>query len=216
VEMEARLFIISFLALVISSRVHKFEADAMIILIGVPGSGKSHFAQALIDSDTNNRYVRINQDQLKTRKKCETRCKQALSSGKIPIIDRCNFDGQQRYHFVDIAKQFEARTKQPVPIRIVEFHVPVDECIRRCKERPAHETVNEENAAPVVRRMQSQLAFPSSQYASHSQGKVAVAVAGGKRDRDGAFFSSPYESIVKIHNFSESDAEVQGILQRMS
>ena len=40
----------------------------LIILVGIPGCGKSFFAEQLVSSDP--RYVRINQDQLKTRKKC--------------------------------------------------------------------------------------------------------------------------------------------------
>ena len=171
-------------------------ANGMIILVGLPGSGKSHFAQALVDYDPSNRFVRINQDQLKTRKKCEKRCKQALSNGKIPIIDRCNFDDQQRGYFVGIAMEYESRTHIRIPIHCVEFHCNVQDCIHRCKKRNSHETITQENAAGVVYRMASQIIFPSSQLSSQQSVR-----------------ESPYERIIQIHNFEEAAHQVTTFLE---
>merc|ERR1740139_527170 len=74
----------------------------MLLLVGLPGSGKSTFAEKL-QSAKPERYFRVNQDALKTRKKCESACRRALQEGKVPIIDQCNFDAQQRQYFLDIA-----------------------------------------------------------------------------------------------------------------
>lgn len=75
----------------------------LVLLVGLPGSGKSTFAQSLVASMPN-KFSRINQDELKTRPKCERKLKQVLSvsssssaqSRLCPIIDRCNFDAHQR------------------------------------------------------------------------------------------------------------------------
>ena len=85
---------------------------SIMMLCGIPGSGKSKFAEMLISVNPL-KFERISQDVLGTRNKCERACKAALRNGKIAIIDRCNFNAQQRLHFTSIA---------------VEFNVPVD-CI---------------------------------------------------------------------------------------
>ena len=77
----------------------------ILVLVGLPGSGKSYFASKL-EKESFSQYVRVNQDSLGTRKKCETACRQALSKGKSVIIDRCNFDKQQREHWLKFGVQF--------------------------------------------------------------------------------------------------------------
>ena len=118
----------------------------MIVLVGVPGSGKSTFAEMLVNGNPS-KYVRICQDKLKTRKKCEKLCKRSLEKGQIPIIDRCNFDPSQRLHFLSIAKEFG------VPVDCIEFSYSMQVCLTRCRERVGHETITKANAPMVLRRI---------------------------------------------------------------
>jgi len=118
----------------------------MIVLSGIPGSGKSHFAQALSKVNPN-RFVRICQDVLGSRAKCERASRESLSKGKVPIIDRCNFSPSQRESFLVIAKEHNA------PIDCIVFEYSQNECIRRCEERPSHETLNRKNARGVVSKV---------------------------------------------------------------
>ena len=67
----------------------------VLVLVGIPGSGKSHFASRL-EGAMPHKFVRVNQDSLKTRKKCEDLCRRTLSQGKVAIVDRTNFDFSQR------------------------------------------------------------------------------------------------------------------------
>jgi len=81
----------------------------LVLLVGLPGSGKSTFAQSLVASMPE-KFCRINQDELKTRPKCERKLERVLSiptsqqlgqqqlgqQRRCPIIDRCNFDQTQR------------------------------------------------------------------------------------------------------------------------
>lgn len=131
----------------------------ILVLVGLPGSGKSYFASKL-EKESFSQYVRINQDSLGTRKKCETACRQALSRGKNVIIDRCNFNKQQREHWLIFG----------VPCECIVFKYGKEVCIRRCIERRNHETVDARNAAAVVRGMAREYRPPlphSPQYQRH-------------------------------------------------
>ncbi len=131
----------------------------ILVLVGLPGSGKSYFASKL-EKESCSQYVRVNQDSLGTRKKCETACRQALSRGKSVIIDRCNFNTQQREHWL----------KFGVPCECIIFNYEKEVCIRRCKERRDHETIDPGNAAVVVRGMAKEYRPPlphSPQYQRH-------------------------------------------------
>lgn len=131
------------------SNSHQF----MLILTGIPGSGKSTFAEALVRGKPD-AYVRVNQDSLGSRPLCEVLTKRVLEEGMCPIIDRCNFDPSQRAKFLNIAKSFG------IPSDCVVFKFPMDVCIQRCCERRRHETVNAENAAQIVRTMVRQFSPP--------------------------------------------------------
>ncbi len=131
----------------------------ILVLVGLPGSGKSYFASKL-EKESSSRYVRVNQDSLGTRKKCETACRQALSRGKSVIIDRCNFDATQREHWL----------KFGVPCECIVFNYEKEVCVRRCRERRNHETIDARNAAAVVRGMAKEYRPPlphSPQYQRH-------------------------------------------------
>lgn len=83
------------------------QHPVVLILVGTMGSGKSTFAEALV-SGAATPWIRVNQDQLKTRAKCKAAARAALRTGKNCIIDRCNFDQQQRSVWVDTANELAA------------------------------------------------------------------------------------------------------------
>ena len=71
------------------------------------------------------------------------------------IIDRCNFDQQQRSTWVQIAH------KAKLPIHVIHLAVSAKECIRRCQSRENHETVQPKDAARVVGVVKSQFQLPT-------------------------------------------------------
>lgn len=133
---------------------NKVLAARMLILVGIPGSGKSTFAYSL-EKAMPWKYRRINQDSLKSRQRCESLCKKVLSEGYVAVIDRCNFDQTQRGHFLNIAQ------KMGVSVDCIVFDYSVEECISRCNRRTNHETIKPGEAAPIVRRMKTLLKPPT-------------------------------------------------------
>jgi predicted kinase len=149
------------------------NGNVMILLVGLPGSGKSHFAQAL--ARRNKKYIRISQDVLKTRPKCESLCRRTLQDGNIPIIDRCNFDSTQRQHFLNIAAEFESEFKDkdkiPVAVDCIVFRYSAQTCITRCEERMNHETVDRQKARGVVMAMERSFSPPGLGSGGSSQSR---------------------------------------------
>ena len=136
-----------------SSNNNSTNKPFMVILVGIPGSGKSTFASCLVDGKPW-MYVRVNQDTLGNRYACEELAKKTLADGKCPIIDRCNFNQQQRKNFLDIA------TEAGVPVDGVVFQYPMALCVRRCQERHDHETIDPRDAHGIVQRMSQQFIPP--------------------------------------------------------
>ncbi len=151
----------------------------MVLLVGLIGSGKSTFAQTLVASMPD-KFCRINQDELKSRPKCERKLKQVLSESPrlCPIIDRCNFDAKQRstwYRLAeeamppsketsseDITKQLEStRLSSGIPVDVVVLDLPYEECLRRCGARRGHETIKSpQQASGVLQQLQKQWSPP--------------------------------------------------------
>ena len=112
------------------------------------------------------KFTRINQDTLGNRRACENMARKALENGKIAIIDRCNFDTEQRRHWVEIAKQ--AR----VPCECVIFSYNKEDCVRRCEQRGNnHETIKPHMARGVVERIASQFYPPVPRGRHHDAAK---------------------------------------------
>jgi predicted kinase len=105
------------------------QERVMIILVGLIGSGKSTFAQAL-EHHLPGQFRRCNQDDLGKRTLVEGLARRTLREGISPCIDRTNFDAAQRSHWVNIAKEFPE-----TPVWIIVFDTPKDVCATRLRKR---------------------------------------------------------------------------------
>jgi predicted kinase len=99
-------------------------------------------------------FVRINQDELGNRRACEAKTKRALVEGKCAIIDRCNFDLEQRTPWLKMAQSIG------MPVDCLVFSTPVAECIRRCESRKNHETIAPNKARGIVGIVERQFSPP--------------------------------------------------------
>ncbi|KIR60118.1 hypothetical protein I314_03971 [Cryptococcus bacillisporus CA1873] len=105
-----------------SANTLSIESQVLLILVGLPGSGKTTFAEALVRASSmpitspegagkvrpsviRRPWIRASQDDAprKRRQECESRVRWGLKKGYNVLVDRVGFDPVQRSHFVAIA-----------------------------------------------------------------------------------------------------------------
>ena len=94
---------------------YKAGEKEMIILVGPPASGKSSISKKIIrDFYINNNFNNnfnfidiVNQDELKTAKKCIDKTKNILKKGGSIIIDKTNPSKECRKIYIDLAKKYK-------------------------------------------------------------------------------------------------------------
>jgi len=104
----------------------------LIILVGCPGSGKSTRAKSIYKD-----YTYINQDS-QGKKEHFNKFKEAILSGNNVIVDRMNFNKQQRQKYIKFARDNNYNVKIEV------LQTPIEECKRRIALRENHETIKTE------------------------------------------------------------------------
>ncbi|KAJ3182473.1 hypothetical protein HDU85_002570 [Gaertneriomyces sp. JEL0708] len=100
----------------------------IVILVGLPASGKSHFA---LHKLVPNGYTRVNQDLLKTRDKCLKAAEHALMNNPHAsvVVDNTNPDKATRKVYVEMARRVGARLGVRVGVRCFEFVTPEEVCL---------------------------------------------------------------------------------------
>jgi predicted phosphohydrolase/predicted kinase len=127
----------------------------MIILVGLPGSGKSTVATEL----EKHGFIRINQDDLGSRNACKKATVEAIKQNKNVVIDRCNFDLLQRKSWLDLVKNFKLTN-----VSAVVLDVPADVCTQRAITRENHPTIKDaETAIRVVNDFNEKLVLPNTE-----------------------------------------------------
>ena len=123
----------------------------LIILVGAPGCGKSFISAQLMNVTLEaGRWLVVNQDTLGSRKACYARASRHLQDNRNRVvIDRCNFDRQQRQTWVQLAKNYGIGRAD---IWAIELHVPLEVCIERVNHRVNHPTLKPgKKSANIVR-----------------------------------------------------------------
>jgi predicted kinase len=124
----------------------------MVVLVGIPGSGKSFVAEQLREKG----WVIVSQDELGNRKECEKQAARALQQGRSVLIDRTNFDNQQRSHWLRIAGS------HGVAATAVYLDVDIDTCKARVMSRSGHPTLKPSPLSlEIVDRFLSDLETPT-------------------------------------------------------
>ncbi|KAG9324025.1 hypothetical protein KVV02_003504 [Mortierella alpina] len=143
------------------------SAPKLIILAGLPGSGKSHLAATLLDEFPDH-FVRISQDELGSRAVCERLLAQSMRHQQqslvargpkraLPmtiVIDRCNPTMAERKEWYEVAFQ-------PDETAMVWFSADLEHCIERVDSRESHPTVGQGMGSKVVRSFAKSFESPS-------------------------------------------------------
>jgi predicted kinase len=139
-------------------------SQLLVVLVGIPGSGKSTFARSLIAETTKmptqRKWQRISQDVLGSRKRCITVAERALANGDHILIDRCNFDESQRAHWLGL------RGPATRPLAVF-LDVPRQLADTRVLSRPPHEggvdatAMSERKLRSIVAQMHANLSPPT-------------------------------------------------------
>lgn len=121
------------------------RGDQMIVLLcGIAGSGKSTYAKKFMGNlqpDYRKKWAVSNQDALGSRKKVLSHARTALLAKKSVIIDRCNYDVEQRSHWVNLAQEFNIST---LLCLVMPSYRDSWLCASRAEERGNSDGVHEE------------------------------------------------------------------------
>lgn len=113
----------------------------VIVLCGVPGSGKSSFTEKYKN------YIVVSQDQLGSRTMCLSLFRKSLADGKNIIVDRCNINKMQRTLWINIAKEFGAE------INCVALITEPKVAIERILNRKDHPTIKSDYSVEKVEQI---------------------------------------------------------------
>lgn len=91
------------------------DNQEMILMVGCPGSGKSHFAKHYL-----NEYQHVNRDSLGSWQKCVSAIEKFLADGKRVVVDNTNPDRSSRQRYIDVAK------KRNIPVRCFVMSVTIE------------------------------------------------------------------------------------------
>jgi len=101
----------------IQKQLKEKKSKEMLIMIGLPASGKSTISKKYFPS-----YIYINQDTLKTPAKCKKETILALSKEANVIIDNTNLSYTSREPFIELAKEYKYN------IRFIILDIPIEIC----------------------------------------------------------------------------------------
>ncbi len=78
-------------------KIPKEKGVFLLILCGLPGSGKSTLSHSLETYG----WIRVNQDDLGSADECKKLLKKAMKHGKSVVVDRCNVHAKERKMWVN-------------------------------------------------------------------------------------------------------------------
>ncbi|KAK7063701.1 ATP dependent DNA ligase [Favolaschia claudopus] len=109
------------------------KAADLFLLVGLPGSGKSWFSQALRARNPKG-WTRISQDDSGSRNACENEISHAPAKGRV-LLDRCNTASTDRKLWIQLAANWAV-----APV-CIWFDYDKDLCESRAQMRAGHPTL---------------------------------------------------------------------------
>jgi atypical dual specificity phosphatase len=134
--------------------------NRLVVLVGLPGAGKSTFAAALAAAG----WQVASQDEL-GKDATEEAVAAAIKAGKRLVVDRCNVTASERRRLLEM---------RPVRPAAVHFTTAVEECVERVACRTDHPTIPYGCGRPAITSMARDIEPPLA-----SEGFAAVHTVGG-------------------------------------
>ena len=149
----------------------------VILMKGLPGSGKSTYAKKIVD-DNPEHYKRINRDDLRlmfdngfNSKPNETFIRsvrdllivKTLESGKSAIVDDTNLSEKNLIRISQLVQQHNKLHNENIVVEVKHIETSLEECIKRdaLREKPV--------GAKVIKTMQRQFFRDSPEYVTQNQ-----------------------------------------------
>jgi predicted kinase len=116
------------------------KCPKMLVLVGLPASGKSTLSNHLIENVDD--IIRVNQDDQGRQDGLQIISKN-ISGNNVLLIDNCNLTVEKRKEYLDCLKLNQKAWA-------IVMETPIDECIYRAKQRPEHPTLKPSGAERVI------------------------------------------------------------------
>lgn len=134
----------------------------VIVMVGSPGSGKSHYSKHHL---VNNGYVHVNRDNLGSWQACVKLLEKSLQKNQRVVIDNTNGDKASRKRYIDVVKKLNvpcrcfvmatspAHCKHNNKFRQItdKTHVPVGEVVLNMYKKNYEEPVLEEGFNEIIK-----------------------------------------------------------------
>ena len=144
------------------------RAPKYVILMGLPASGKSTFANRLADSLVNSKdekhgnntqekdlWVVVNQDKL--GKKAAIDLAGRSASKHRVLLDRCNPSASDRRFWMDVL-----HNPPKSETALIHFATDIDSCVGRAQQRVGHETIPEGRGERIIKDMAKRMEPPTA------------------------------------------------------
>lgn len=126
------------------------KLPSLVMLVGLPASGKSTFSKVVEDQILN--ITRVNQDEIRTKGRCDEMVG-SLTKRQTVLLDRCNLSREERKYWLSLnmgAKPW-----------CIHFNASPEECKWRIKYRTDHPTVRAHSGGRIIDGMIKKLDVPA-------------------------------------------------------
>lgn len=146
---------------------------SLIVMCGVPGSGKSYIAQTFLNSLGDKCTVAC-QDEMGSKAACEFAVSNSMQSRKTAcsIVDRCNLLERDRGEWLGVG--FE-----PKDAMVIFMDTPIPTCINRAETRVDHKTLVPQKSQRLIKSLSCSIQPPGQ--GDIKNGFSTVLVAKGLR-----------------------------------